>query len=100
MEQAEQLLREWCERHPGWRWQFRHFSDAEDPDLRHVEFQLYGAGDVFADVVTISEFMAGQCRTVDLVATLLCKRVGLLLRQAEQWIAFVSNEGGCTPTRR
>lgn len=89
MEQAEQLLREWCERHPGWDWCSRDGA-FEWSQSFHLVGPTQRFGRVFA-------WYQGSTVEQDYRAFEAAKQ---LIFAAEHWIEANANEGGCTPTRR
>lgn len=89
MEQAERLLREWCERHPGW-----HASSYPGSFDASHRFKLWNSVQQFGKNFG---WTAGSEAERDYRAWRAAEE---LICYAERWIEANSNEGsGCTPTR-
>lgn len=100
MNEVEQLLREWCEQHPGWHFRIVDCS-AEYPGFtaHNVVLENYRARFLKQAAASITEQQSGS---IDIVAMRVDRASHELIRAAEGWIREHTNDdgGGCTPTRR
>lgn len=102
MEQAEQLLREWCERHPGWTYSTRQIGPLfADDNLRGMSWALEFAEASVRLQHNVAWTVAEAAYTYENPRAYRNREAAQsLIRAAEQWIEANTNEGGCTPTRR
>lgn len=99
MEHAEQLLREWCERHPGWTCRIDDCSGEYIEIIAH-NVTLENSRVCFSKQSATST-VEQHFGSIDVAVVQVNRTAHEVIRAAERWIEANTNEGGgCTPTRR